>query len=136
LTEFDVTSDLVENLDMHTFEFDDLDTIVDVKKAWDLPGLISDLWVTELQHTLHEDSWGEQSILEAGHEEPHWSLAMVADLDYPIITTIEPGKHHFTVVDGRHRLLKAWLLGHEEIKTKYIDYGILMREAGVEGWKA
>jgi hypothetical protein len=132
MPEFDVTSDLVENLEMHTFEFDDSDVVVDVKQAWGLPGVKSTVDLRYFEHTLHEESWGEDSILEAGHTEPHWSLALVADMSYPIIITREPNKDHYTVVDGRHRLLKAWLLGHQHINVKYIEYGDLVRETKVE----
>jgi len=61
--------------------------------------------------------------LECAHEDPHWTLVMEADLSFPIIVTREPGG--LLVVDGRHRIVKAWLLGFASIQVRVVDHEAL-----------
>ena len=127
-----VLDEMVDKLDFHTYDFEIEDTLIDVKKAWDLPGQECDAPMKDLEHMLWDGCWdGEQKPVDIGHQEPHWSLTILADLFWPIIITIKPGEDWYTVVDGRHRLLKAWLLGHETIKVKIFDYEDLVKHAGI-----
>jgi len=64
--------------------------------------------------------------LECAHEDPHWTLVMEADLSFPIIVTREPwGLRGLRVVDGRHRIVKAWLLGFASIQVRVVDHEAL-----------
>lgn len=103
---------------------------LDVKKAWELPGEEVQLPISDVEHVLRESSWDEQTPLEAGAHEPHWSLMLESDLSYPIIVTQEE-TDSLTIVDGRHRILKAWLLGEKFITAKMLDVDLLRDKATI-----
>jgi hypothetical protein len=115
----------VHELELHSYVLDDDSTTVDVKKVWEVSGTEYDIPVDSLVHFLSEPSWERRAPFEIGHKDPHWTLTMESDLSFPIIVTIDPSKY-MCLVDGRHRLLKAWLLGHEVIKARMVDFDELL----------
>ena len=127
-----IESSLVENLDLHSYDFGVEDGFIDVKKAWDMEGLHFQVPMRDVEHVIREPSWnGGQLPVEIGHVVPHWSLILLADLSFPIIVTVEPDSDRLTVVDGRHRVVKAWLLGNEHMDVKYLNYYELIDKAAV-----
>ncbi len=105
----------------HSFGLNDF-TYVDVKRAWALDGQLVDIPISDLASVLTDCSWDHRSPLECGHLEPHWTLIVEADLSYPIITTTMPMDGAREIVDGRHRVVKAWLLGHKTITARHVNY--------------
>lgn len=114
----------VHEIDEHSWGID-LYTRVDVKRAWFLSGALIDIPMSELAYVLHDRSWDGRSPAECGHREPHWTLILEADLAYPIIVTTMPDGSR-DVVDGRHRIVKAWLLGHECVQARIVSYDELL----------
>jgi len=128
LIKLDIEALRIENI-VHTFALGC--KTIDVKVAWGLDGEEMRLPFRAVKHVLEEWSWEGRSPLEAGGEDPHWSLILEAELCYPIIVTQEPLEKNLTVVDGRHRVVKAWLLGEKFIAAKFIDYEVLRKEAAI-----
>lgn len=133
----DLSKHRVENLRLHTYAFlkDGKDLYVDVKKIWELPGPEYMVPVRHLEHALRELCWEDRSPMDCGHLFPHWDLMLEADLGYPIIITFEPNREERwkpTIVDGRHRLFKAWLEGLPAVKVKFVEYALIIQEAHVE----
>jgi len=126
---FDVKPWRAGNLALHSYEMDGI--VLDVKRAWEMRGLEFEAPLDALLHVLYEPSWEGRSPLRCGHEEPHWSLTMEADLAHPVIVTVEPDEKKLTVVDGRHRVTRAWLLGLEKVSAKYIGYEDLLSGTAV-----
>lgn len=95
---------------------------LDVRVAWEMEGEELQLSLKDVEHVLGEVAWEDRSPFEAAAEQPHWGLTLEADLSYPIIVTQEVEEKDLTVVDGRHRIVKAWLLGKEFIAAKMVDH--------------
>lgn len=114
----------VNELELHSYTTANFVSI-DVKRAWELPGALHDIKIPDLEYVLDEESWGGASPRKCAHLDPHWTLVLEADLDYPIIVTTTPNGER-EVVDGRHRIVKAWLLGMESIRAKAIRYEDLL----------
>ena len=129
LVDFDVKPYRVENI-VHTYEFDPF-VHVDVKKAWEMPGEELRLPMKDVEHVLEEVSWEGRVPVISGVEEPHWSLILEADLDCPIVVTREPMRERLTIVDGRHRVVKAWILGDSHVAAKLVDYEELLEHATI-----
>ena len=121
---FDLEPYRVHNI-LHTYG--DLD----VKIAWEMEGEEMQLPLKDVEHVLSEQAWEGASPFEAAADDPHWGLVLEADLSYPIIVVQEVGMGDLTVVDGRHRVMKAWLLGEEFIAVKKLDYDCLVELATI-----
>ena len=119
---FDLEPYRVHNI-LHTYG--DLD----VKVAWGMEGENLKLPLTDVEHVLHEVAWEGQTPFEGAADNPHWGLVLEADLTYPIIVTRQ--EDELVIVDGRHRVMKAWLLGEKYIAAKLLDYTRLVELATV-----
>ena len=102
---------------------------LDVKIAWKMDGEILSLPLTDVEHVLHESAWEGQTPFEGAADNPHWGLVLEADLTYPIIVTRDVDE--LSIVDGRHRVMKAWLLGEEYIAAKLLDHARLVEFATI-----
>ncbi len=114
----------VQNLELHSYTTSGF-VSVDVKRAWELPGTTHDIPMSDLEYVLDEESWGGASPRRCAHIDPHWTLILEADLSFPIIVTTVPSGGR-EVVDGRHRIVKAWLLGMTSVRAKAIKYEDLL----------
>ena len=103
---------------------------LDVKIAWKMDGEILSLPLTDVEHVLHESAWEGQTPFEGAADNPHWGLVLEADLTFPIIVTRDDDG--LTVVDGRHRIMKAWLLGEECIAAKMLSHARLVELATID----
>jgi hypothetical protein len=92
-----------------------------VERLWELAeGLpVSEVAVPSLEHMLDEVVWFNVSQ-DADHDRPtaravavHSERIHSADLSYPILLSAAG-----EVMDGMHRLAKAWMLGMDTIKAK------------------
>lgn len=98
----------------------------DVRKLWEIDLPVVPMQVQELEWMLDKPFWSEGSTVRgitardvAGAPDryrEHYERAMVADLTCPINVIWLGGR--WVIMDGVHRLLKAWLRGHETILTK------------------
>jgi len=122
--EFDLEPYRVHNI-LHTYG--DLD----VKVAWDMEGEVIQLPFSDIEHVLHESAWEGQTPLEGAGDNPHWGLVLEADLDFPIIVIRNMNDGILEVVDGKHRVMKAWLLGEEFIAAKMVDHARLIELATI-----
>ena len=115
----------------HVFHRHGLD--IDVYKAWNLVKMILPQYVcvSKFSGCLHLMTWTveEESVSpwEAALEEPHYSKVLEADFSYPIIIgTYDDGEEF--VVDGAHRVMKAYLLDEPMIMGIKIPWDILAHE--------
>ena len=104
---------------------------LDVKVAWEMEGEEMRLPLKDVEHVLSEETWEDRSPFQAAADNPHWGLVLEADLSYPIIVTQETEEASLTVVDGRHRIMKAWLLGNAFIAAKMVDHDRLVELAQI-----
>jgi len=110
----------VNEIAMHTYNLDGWGYI-DVRRAWRLDGELRDIPIDELESVLDDPSWEGESPRRIAHKDPHWTLILEADLAYPIIvTTLVHGG--LEIIDGRHRVVKAWLLGMETVRARVVAY--------------
>lgn len=98
----------------------------DVRKLWavDLP--VVPMQVQELEWLLEKPFWkdGHRQLAlrpcdvaaDPQRYPVDYERAMTADLSCPINVIYLRGR--WVVMDGLHRLLKAWMCGHEMILTK------------------
>jgi hypothetical protein len=113
----------VNDLVLHTARLED-GTYVDVKLAWSLVGEILDVPLKEFEDVLYDRAWEGRAPVDCAHMDPHWTLVLEADLEFPIIAIRESEgfrSEGFWIVDGRHRVVKAWLLGHDTIRVRVVD---------------
>lgn len=95
----------------------------DVQKLWaaDLPVVV--MPVRELQWLLDKPFWkdGAKRMAVSGRDiiddpkryRAEYERTMAADLSYPINVILVRGR--WVILDGVHRLLKAWIRGHDTI---------------------
>jgi hypothetical protein len=98
----------------------------DIRKLWTVDLPVVEMRVAELEWLLDLPFWDDgpdELTLSArdvagdrANYRVEYERAMAADLSYPINTILLNGR--WVIMDGIHRLLKAWLLGHETILTK------------------
>jgi len=98
---------------MSTSTYSDGDGIWDVERLYVLS---ADLPVVHRKISEFPDwdfaLWDEAAPTLREHAE-HMKRVQEADLSYPVILSAEGW-----LMDGAHRLVKAWLAGHEEIATR------------------
>lgn len=98
----------------------------DVLKLWDADLPLAWMQVRELAWLLDKPFWndGSKKLAVSGRDvaeapERHraeYERAMAADLSFPINVILLRGR--WVIMDGLHRLLKAWMCGHEMIVAK------------------
>ena len=98
----------------------------DVRKLWDVDLPVSSMRVQELEWLLDLPFWkdgGQKLVLRprdvAQHPERYryeYERTMATDLSCPINVIFLRGR--WVIMDGLHRLLKAWICGHDTILTK------------------
>lgn len=113
----------IHELEMHTARMED-GAYIDVRRAWSLAGEILDVPLKEFEDVLYDRAWEGCAPVDCAHLDPHWTLVLEADLEFPIIATRKSDgfrSEEFWIVDGRHRVVKAWLLGHDTIRVRVVD---------------
>lgn len=98
----------------------------DVRKLWNADLPVVPMPVTELAWLLDKPFWkdgrrklavsGRDVASDPGRYRLEYERTMAADLVYPINVILLGGR--WVIMDGVHRLLKAWLLGRETIDAK------------------
>ena len=98
----------------------------DVRRRWDVDLPVVPMLVQDLEWLLDKPFWSdgpkEQAISgrdvanDPERHRDHYERAMAADLSCPINVIWLRGR--WVIMDGVHRLLKAWLCGHETIMAK------------------
>jgi hypothetical protein len=101
---------------MHTHSITN-DTVTktwDVARLWQLAQALPvfDISLKELEHYLDRDCWFGGKTVTTRMVAEHYKKIEQADLSYPVILNEEGG-----LMDGTHRLVKAWILGQENIKA-------------------
>jgi hypothetical protein len=95
-------------------------TVDHVTKTWDVARLwrlaqalpVFELPLKALEHYLDRDCWFGGKTVTTKMVAEHYKKIEQADLSYPIILNEAGG-----LMDGTHRLVKAWILGHESIRA-------------------
>ena len=87
----------------------------------------------DLEHTLDWYSWGDET-LHPRNVLKQYKRIQEADLHYPIIIIRNQWGSVSHVVDGMHRIVKAFARGHEkieaiEITEAYLEGNYLSRES-------
>ena len=96
-------------------------------KLWRLSASRKWLTLTAAVFTafLHRDTaWSDGIPVEVGADDRHWDRVLEADLKYPILVRVLNGEMY--VVDGFHRIIKAFLLGKEFLDA--VDVSDLMEQ--------
>jgi hypothetical protein len=101
---------------MHTHSISN-DTITktwDVERLWKLAKALPVIEVPlkDLGHYLDRDCWFGGKTVTIKMVAEHYKKIEQADLSYPIILNEDGG-----LMDGTHRVVKAWILGQETIKA-------------------
>lgn len=101
---------------------------------WDVPALwalalpVTTLPMAELAWHLDAPVWSDgetdhaltpRMVLAAPHRYPdEWARLQAADLDYPVEVTFL--KDRWLILDGLHRLAKAWRDGVSEMRVRIV----------------
>lgn len=126
------------------------DKVYDIKKLWKLTNdlRIYNIPISELKWVLYEDFWSNyEGIKNPNFPEKYISAMEVlenpsiskfhqnkindADLNYPILVIVLDNTK-FDVIDGIHRLTKAYIKNMKYIKAKIVPFDIL-EESIIEG---
>lgn len=62
------------------------------------------------KHLLDRKAWSNGDPMSTGADGEHWDRIMEAELKFPIMVRFDRDTHETCVVDGYHRLVKAFLL--------------------------
>ena len=92
----------------------------DVEVIWEATSTFEGeaLPLTELEHTLDWDCWSGE--MYPSNLLYHYQRVIDADLHFPIIVTRNQWGNIDHVVDGMHRIVKAFAHSHEKIMAKEI----------------
>jgi hypothetical protein len=112
-----------------------LDCEWDRERLWRLPLPVSTVTVRELAWHLRLPLWAHDGVpfsvtpaevLRAPAMYPaQHARVMAADLSFPVDLLDQPGRP--TVLDGVHRLAKAWRLGYPELSVRLLPLPLLSR---------
>ena len=108
---------------------------IDIEHFWELTRNFkkSPMPLSAFEHTLDWHSWGEDPVHPRNVLEHHKRI-QDADLHYPIIIIRNQWGVVSHVVDGMHRILKAFARGHEkimviEVTEVFIENNYLSKES-------
>ena len=112
-----------------------LDCEWDHERLWRLPLPVSTVPVAELAWHLRLPLWAHDGVpfaitpadvLRAPQVYPaQHARILAADLSFPLDLLDQPGRP--TILDGVHRLARAWLLGCPEITARLLPTALLSR---------
>jgi len=112
---------LIKNEKIHNI---DLDLLVDNldKDYWCLYEGCDPIYVSKIKQ--NETVTPKQIINRTKYSEYHSNRINKANLSYPIIVILDENKN-LDVLDGLHRLSKAYMKGIKKIKAQYVTMDIL-----------
>lgn len=104
----------------------------DVENLWDSTSEIKGVAIpmSDLTHTLEWDCWdGKMKPKNLLH---HYQRLLEADLHFPILIVRQKDGRVCHVIDGMHRIVKAFALKHEKIFVKELSVDWLFKQPHVE----
>ena len=89
---------------------------VDIEYVWWLASKLPSQMIvmSEFVHLLSEPLWGDKSLTPETML-PHFKRMINAELSYPLMIVKEFDNDDWRIVDGMHRLLKAYAFGHSAV---------------------